>query len=119
MIGLMELGLVKANKQEFKFDDIKRYILSTGDPSSTLALKTRTSRSLNLFKALTILDQGMSANGIVVSSPGNEVFTTTKNENKTPNLDSTKSPFGQSLMDAVQKSNPKPRIGDKKETQTQ
>jgi thermitase len=102
--------LVKANKSDFKYDDIKRYILSTGDPSTSLALKTRTSRSLNLFKALTILDQGMSANGIVSANPVNEVFTTTKNESK--------SPFGKSLMDAIQKNSPK-RLGDKKELETQ
>lgn len=104
--------LVKANKTEFKFEDIKRYILSTGDPSTTLALKTRTSRSLNLFKALTILDQGMSANGIVLSNNTSETFTTNKNETSF-NPDS-KNPFGKSLMDAVQKNNPKPRLGEKK-----
>lgn len=107
--------LVKANKPEFKFEDIKRYILSTGDPSTTLALKTRTSRSLNLFKALTILDEGMSANGIVLSNPTSEIFTTLKNEHTAFNPGATKNPFGQSLLDAVQKSNPK-RLGEKKET---
>lgn len=104
--------LVKANKNDFKFDDIKKYILSTGDASTTLAQKTRTSRSLNLFKALTILDQGMSANGVMVSGPVHEVFTTTKS-----NKELTQNPFGKSLMEAVQKSNsnsPK-RLGDKKD----
>ncbi len=105
--------LVKANKPEFKYGDIKKYILSTGDPSTTLALKTRTSRSLNLFKALTILDQGMSANGIVLSNPSSETFTTTK-EHTAYNTDTTKNQFGKSLLEAVQKSNPK-RLGDKKE----
>lgn len=104
--------LVKANKSEFKFDDIKKYILSTGDPSTTLAEKTRTSRSLNLFKALTILDQGMSANGIIAATPVDEVFSTTKSDTKSLSADSTKSPFGQSLLEAVQKSNSK-RLGDK------
>ncbi len=109
--------LVKANKPDFKFDDIKKYILSTGDPSTTLAEKTRTSRSLNLFKALTILDQGMSANGIVATSPVNDSFTGKVDGAKGVNPDSMKSPFGQSLLEAVQKSNPK-RLGDKKETDT-
>ncbi|MBL7545904.1 MAG: S8 family serine peptidase [Bdellovibrionaceae bacterium] len=108
--------LVKANKTEFKFDDIKRYILSTGDPSTTLAQKTRTSRSLNLFKSLTILDQGMSANGIVVSTPVNEVFTTKSDAKLNPDS-STGSLFGKSLLEAVQKSNPKPRLGGKKDSQ--
>lgn len=108
--------LVKANKTDFKFDDIKKYILSTGDASPTLAQKTRTSRSLNLFKALTVLDQGMSANGVMVSGPVHEVFTTTKSASK----DLSSNPFGKNLMDAVQKSNGNTkRLGDKKGNQTQ
>ncbi len=108
--------LVKANKTDFKFDDIKKYILSTGDASPTLAQKTRTSRSLNLFKALTVLDQGMSANGVMVTGPVHEVFTTTKGDNK----ELSSNPFGKSLMDAVQKSNNNTkRLGDKKENQIQ
>jgi hypothetical protein len=42
-------------KQFFKAEDVKKYILATGDTSSSLIAKTRTSRQLNLFKALTIL----------------------------------------------------------------
>tara|TARA_B110001454_G_scaffold219202_1_gene251973 strand:+ start:60488 stop:61855 length:1368 start_codon:yes stop_codon:yes gene_type:complete len=108
--------LVKANKPDFKFDDIKKYILSTGDASPTLALKTRTSRSLNLFKALTILDQGMSANGVMVSGPVHDEFSTTTKGNR----ELTQNPFGKSLMEAVQKSNtPTKRLGDKKDNQIQ
>ncbi|OYZ22877.1 MAG: serine protease/subtilase [Bdellovibrio sp. 28-41-41] len=107
--------LVKANKPDFKFDDIKKYILSTGDASPTLALKTRTSRSLNLFKALTILDQGMSANGVTVTGPVHDEFSTTTKGNR----ELTQNPFGKSLMEAVQKSNNPKRLGDKKDNQTQ
>ncbi len=107
--------LVKANKPDFKFDDIKKYILSTGDASPTLALKTRTSRSLNLFKALTILDQGMSANGVMVTGPVHDEFNTTSKGNR----ELTQNPFGKSLMEAVQKSNNPKRLGDKKDNQIQ
>lgn len=107
--------LVKANKPDFKFDDIKKYILSTGDASPTLALKTRTSRSLNLFKALTILDQGMSANGVTVTGPVHDEFSTTTKGNR----ELSQNPFGKSLMEAVQKSNNPKRLGDKKDNQTQ
>ena len=107
--------LVKANKPDFKFDDIKKYILSTGDASPTLALKTRTSRSLNLFKALTILDQGMSANGVMVTGPVHDEFNTTTKGNR----ELTQNPFGKSLMEAVQKSNNPKRLGDKKDNQIQ
>ena len=107
--------LVKANKPDFKFDDIKKYTLSTGDASPTLALKTRTSRSLNLFKALTILDQGMSANGVMVTGPVHDEFNTTSKGNR----ELTQNPFGKSLMEAVQKSNNPKRLGDKKDNQIQ
>lgn len=49
-------ALVMSHKnQYFKASEIKNYILSTGDTSSSLIAKTKTSRQLNLFKALTIL----------------------------------------------------------------
>lgn len=48
--------LVMSHKnQYFQSEEIKKYILSTGDTSSSLLAKTRTSRQLNLFKSLTIL----------------------------------------------------------------
>lgn len=49
-------ALVMSHKnQYFKATEVKNYILSTGDTSSSLLAKTKTSRQLNLFKALTIL----------------------------------------------------------------
>lgn len=57
--------LVMAQKQAFKADDVKKYILGTGDAIAGLQNKTRTSRQLNLFKALTILDSGVGATGVV------------------------------------------------------
>lgn len=48
--------LVMSHKnQYFQAEEIKNYILSTGDTSSSLVAKTRTARQLNLFKSLTIL----------------------------------------------------------------
>ncbi|MES2803865.1 MAG: S8 family peptidase [Bdellovibrionota bacterium] len=50
--------LVIADKELYgKADDVKRFILATGDSSLSLANKTRTSRQLNLFKSLTILEK--------------------------------------------------------------
>lgn len=49
--------------QYFKAEEVKKYILSTGDSSSSLATKTKTSRQLNLFKALTILGSETSLSG--------------------------------------------------------
>lgn len=104
--------LVMANKTDFKYDEVKKYILSTGDPFTSLAQKTRTSRSLNLFKALTILDSGVAANGVVVRGPVSDTFTTGIKENKNPSNTTEVRAFGKSLMDAINK--PKVnRVGEK------
>jgi len=58
--------LVMSHKdQYYKAADIKKYILATGDTSNSLITKTRTSRQLNLFKALTILDSDTRFSGIM------------------------------------------------------
>lgn len=104
--------LVMANKPEFKFDEVKKYVLSTGDPFESLAQKTRTSRALNLFKALTILDSGVAANGIIVRNPVSESFTPGYKENKNQNNTTEVRAFGKNLMDAISK--PKVnRVGEK------
>lgn len=49
-------ALVMSHKNEyFKAEEVKKYILATGDSSSSLLTKTKTSRQLSLFKALTVL----------------------------------------------------------------
>lgn len=104
--------LVMANKTDFKFDEVKKYVLSTGDPFESLAQKTRTSRALNLFKALTILDSGVAANGIIVRNPVSESFTPGYKENKNQNNTTEVRAFGKNLMDAISK--PKVnRVGEK------
>ncbi|MBN8536729.1 MAG: S8 family serine peptidase [Deltaproteobacteria bacterium] len=105
--------LVMANKSDFKFDEVKKYIVSTGDPFTSLAQKTRTSRALNLFKALTILDSGVAANGVITRGTANDSFVPGQKENKSPTATSEVTAFGKSLLDAV---NPKPkfnRVGEK------
>lgn len=59
--------LIKANKPTFKYNDIKKHILATGDADNTLLQKTRTSRQLNLFRCLTVLDQNVTISGLIVS----------------------------------------------------
>ncbi len=57
-------ALVMSHKnQYFKAEEIKNYILSTGDTSSSLIAKTKTSRQLNLFKSLTILGDETGISG--------------------------------------------------------
>lgn len=60
--------LVIAHKDNISAEDVKKYILSTGDSLSSLLAKCRTSKQLNLFKALTVLDSGVSVSGIVAAN---------------------------------------------------
>lgn len=102
-------ALVMAHKQAFKAEDVKKYILSTGDAQTQLAAKTRTSRQLNLYKALTILDQGVSASGGVAIDPLNKKFTLDSNDKQVgrgnmEGIDSRAkemSSFGKSLINAI------------------
>jgi len=49
--------------QYYQARDVKTYILATGDTSSSLIAKTKTSRQLNLFKSLTILGAETAVSG--------------------------------------------------------
>lgn len=66
--------LVMARRPQFSMTEVKKYILSTGDSQSSLMAKTRTARQLNLFKALTMLDSSVSANGVKIANATDEVF---------------------------------------------
>ncbi len=61
-------ALIMAHNSEFKANDIKKYILRTGDEYSTLLSKTGTAKLLNSYKALTSLDKGVSATGVVAAN---------------------------------------------------
>ena len=57
--------LVMANKDLYtNAEEVKKFILATGDSAATLQSKTKTAKQLNLFKALTILDQSTSISGL-------------------------------------------------------
>ncbi len=60
--------LVMAHRDQFNAEDVKKYILATGSSESSLLAKCRTNKQLNLFKALTILDSGVGASGIVAAN---------------------------------------------------
>ncbi len=66
--------LVMAKKEKSNPEDVKKYILSTGDANSSLIAKTKSYRQLNLYKALTILDSNITLSGVASS---NEVRATT------------------------------------------
>lgn len=110
-------ALIMAHKVGFKYDDVKKHILSTGDALPSLAGKTQTSRKLNLYKALTILDQNVTASGVRASNPDQIKVLSEQANESTSNLNST-AQFGKSLMEALEKQmpeGPKERLGSKPE----
>jgi subtilisin family serine protease len=60
--------LIKANNPEFNYLAVKEHILKTGDEYPWLRTKTGTSKKLNIYKALTTLDQGIGASGVLASN---------------------------------------------------
>lgn len=117
--------LVMAHKHSYNAEDIKKYILATGDAQSQLASKTKTSRQLNLYKALTILDQGVSATGVVaVNTQNMKRFSTDPNDKKmnSPEDDGSSraatemSHFGRSLIDAIGSQVKPSKVGTKQDT---
>lgn len=55
--------LVMAHRPEFAAAEVKKYLLRTGDEYPTLLSKTGNAKLLNSYKALTMLDKGISING--------------------------------------------------------
>ncbi|MDG0817776.1 S8 family peptidase [Bdellovibrio svalbardensis] len=117
-------ALVMAHKQNFQAEEVKRYILSTGDAQTQLASKTKSSRQLNLFKALAILDQGVSATGVVAVNTQNiKRFTADPNDKNSKltaedGVDQTASDmshFGRSLIDAMGSKIKPSKVGTKQD----
>jgi subtilisin family serine protease len=63
-------ALVLSQNRDFAAPDIKKYILKTGDEYATLLSKTGTAKLLNSYRALTSLDKGVSATGVVATNTG-------------------------------------------------
>lgn len=109
-------ALVMARRETFKAADVKKYILSTGDAQASLSAKTRTSRQLNLYKALTILDQGLGLTGVAAANKGrssNHEFSVDPNIGKAQDSTSEMTNFGRSLLKNMEKNG---RIGEKQNT---
>ncbi len=60
--------LVMAKKNNLIPEEVKKYILSTGDAKTSLIAKTKTNRQLNLYKALTVLGSAEDASGVVAAN---------------------------------------------------
>lgn len=114
-------ALVMAHKQSFKAADVKKYILNTGDNIPDLASKTKTSRKLNLYKALTVLDQGVTANGVTVANGSSREIRGSFKSDQSSRDSNDVVGFGHSLRDALSKIKPetvpvkkdKERLGNK------
>jgi subtilisin family serine protease len=100
-------ALIMSQKKSNQFTDIKKYILSTGDQNLSLIQKTRTSRQLNLFKALAMLDGGISITGITAANTVNMKGSFNSDPN-TQIKDQTAevSTFGKSLLETLSQMQP-------------
>ena len=96
-------ALLMAHNRDFDAKTVRKYILRTGDRLDHLKSKTRTSRKLNVFRALSMLDQGVGASGVMARNTSNPEA----NEFNTPGGNkegkTSLSHFGQSLKKALNK----------------
>ncbi|MCB0377675.1 MAG: S8 family serine peptidase [Bdellovibrionales bacterium] len=97
-------ALLMAHNRDFDAKAVKKYILRTGDNLEWLKSKTNTSKKLNIFRSLTMLDQGVGASGVVASntsSAESDTFNAPTNQENTgaTSLHS----FGQALKKFVHK----------------
>lgn len=118
--------LLMAHKDLYnQAEEIKKYILATGDSSSSLTNKTRTSRQLNLFKALTILEgQKMAFSGTdssSISTKERNTFVYGNANSKDPNMQTARGQNISDVMDlmhALKKDKPKKNSLAKEKTGT-
>ena len=72
--------MIKAHKKYNNPEDIKKYILSTGDNLASLSMKTKTSRKLNLYKSLAMIDQNTTLGGGKDATASNITFPSDQKE---------------------------------------
>ncbi len=110
-------ALIKAHGLANSYEEMKRIILATGDANMYLADKTKSWRILNLFKALTVLDQDRSASGVVTNNNGNIHITNEKMENSN-STGSDYNKLSKNLIEVLQqqKKGEKNRLGAKPST---
>ena len=96
-------ALLMAHNRDFNATTVRKYILRTGDNLKWLKSKTGTSRKLNMFKTLTMLDQGVGASGVVAANASNlnSTFSASKNR-KTYGEKSTLRSFADKLKSKLQ-----------------
>ncbi len=108
--------LVMADKELYNnSEEVKKFILATGDSSQSLANKTRTARQLNLFKSLTILEKTTGISGIKFLDTMDRSLFSSGNaaQGNDPNVGNRKqvdqiAGFGQDLLRVMGKKDKKP-----------
>ncbi len=96
-------ALLMAHNRDFDAKAVRKYILKTGDSLDWLKDKTRTSKKLNMYRTLTMLDQGVGASGVVANNTANpdaEFFAPASEEKKGSN---SLHSFGENLLKAIEK----------------
>lgn len=101
-------ALVMSHKnQYYKAEEVKKYILATGDTASSLMSKTKTAKQLNLFKALTVLGAETGFSGVAAAKV-NDSFPADLKQKKAesmrdPNLMNMNNvaQFGKQLVDTL------------------
>ena len=95
-------ALLMAHNRDFDAKTVRQYIFRTGDRLEQLKSKTKTSRKLNVFRALSMLDQGVGVSGVMArntSNPESNEFNTPGDKKGKTSL----SHFGRSLKKALNK----------------
>lgn len=96
-------ALLMAHNRDFDAKAVRKYILRTGDKLNWLKSKTRTSKKLNVLRALTMLDQGVGASGVVAANTSNADADVFRAPSDQKSGQSNLNKFGQSLLKAVKK----------------
>lgn len=99
-------ALLMAHNRDFDAKAVRKYILRTGDNLEWLRSKTSTSKKLNVYRALTMLDQGVGASGVVAGNTGSDssnVFAAPSDENK---KSQSIHDYGNDLLKALKKKSP-------------
>lgn len=110
-------ALIMAHKTGMKYDDVKKHILGTGDAVASLADKTKTSRKLNLYKALTVIDENVTASGLRAANSGNVRVLSGQQQDASASINATAS-SARDIMSILQKQSSEPkkeRLGSKPE----
>ncbi len=100
-------ALVLAHHEDYKPVQVSKYLKNTGDIVDSLKGKTRYNKRLNSYRALSILDSGLSATGVVAKNTDNlkNSFATDNSSAQKSSLEVFKG-FGDGLMKMIEVDSP-------------